>query len=1301
VGLKQGITELIAALSTVEVITPDLETVNLFVQMYNNQPERKSEGNGYTYQTPALFIEPQLSEGQPIGGGATKYECVIRLLLECTLMNDEGSLDQNLIVIDTKDKIHRVMNGLKVYGFSPFYSNGMTFDTQHGNMYLMAMEYKSYFVDMTGTSGDVFNTGLITDSITGVVVDGEFTIGGPGLSPMYVPQGGTAGQVLTVDGDGVTRIWADPTGGTGGRNRLIVNVNGSHSPGSPTDVDAGDAADTDYVYIVTGQEVTIILPTAVGNNNLYTIIRYDAYDVDVKFTGAETANGLTSVTLTSIFQSLDFISDGTNYSMSHSYNGDVEGPAASIDSEVALFSGTSGKVIKRATATGIPVLTSGVMSVSAPLTQIHGLTPSNDDIIQRKGGAWVNRSIAQLSSDLGLTAWATKAYPTNAAGMLRNDGSGVLSWDNTAYLTANQTITLSGEASGSGATSIAVTLSNSAVIGKVLTGLNLSGGGTIAATDSILQAFGKVQNQISALLGGVLYQGVWNASTNSPSITSSVGTKGNYYVVNTAGSTNIDGITDWKVGDWIIFNGTTWDKVDNTDAVSSVNGFTGAVSLTTSNISEGSNLYYTDARARAAVSSSATGLTYTSATGVFSFTSGYSIPTNASQTNWDTAYTNRITSLTTTGTSGPATLVGNVLNIPQYSGGGGTPGGSNKQLQYNNSSAFGGANLYFDSANDRFGFWQASPTHKIEAVVGTLADGQNAFSLTATMPTTITAASSAIDIQVTSAGSSGQQNRVLNIAYLAGYTGSSTTSCMNINNSAAGTGTDIFGNRNQGFFSQANGTTTGTNVGVYGAGANGDINYGVLGRAIVVKNSATNVGVAGFAINTGTTPIQVAGYFGLQSSAPSLTSAALMCDNGSTTSDIFVVRDNGTILHAVIDGGNFGIFQRTPTSRLQLNYDQNSVSTADSNGFLLANATGATNGTQSISPPFIQQGNGWGTTGSASQDVRFRQNVLPVQGTTASGTWQLAASINGGAYSNVVTVTSAGVMTVNTVNGTTLTASSQFYVGSSTIAGNLVVGSANGTMGTNGSSWVYGSPTSGFVQVRTGIVGTTNITLGAGDNYASFVVGGQGTITEAASGTHNFIANVVIKALSLTNGAGATANTASLYIAGAPSGVTPTGGNYAIYVAAGDSYYGGYIVQANNLRTTAQFDKTNTTLADITGLSGSLSASGVYKFKALLHARPDSTGGFKVAIGGTCTATSIIYQTIVVDNATKSIINADPYTALAGTSTGSGTTAALITIEGTIVVNAAGTLTVQFAQNSASGTSSIIAGSTFEIERIL
>lgn len=81
-----------------------------------------------------------------------------------------------------------------------------------------------------------------------------------------------------------------------------------------------------------------------------------------------------------------------------------------------------------------------------------------------------------------------------------------------------------------------------------------------------------------SILGQVEYQGVWNATTNTPAIPAAApANKGHYYIVNVAGSTSIDGINDWKVGDWIISDGTTWTKVDNTDAISSFNGRTGAI----------------------------------------------------------------------------------------------------------------------------------------------------------------------------------------------------------------------------------------------------------------------------------------------------------------------------------------------------------------------------------------------------------------------------------------------------------------------------------------------------------------------------------------------------------------------------------------------------------------------------------------------------------------------------------------------------------------------------------------------------
>jgi hypothetical protein len=119
----------------------------------------------------------------------------------------------------------------------------------------------------------------------------------------------------------------------------------------------------------------------------------------------------------------------------------------------------------------------------------------------------------------------------------------------------------------------------------------------------------------SAVLGALSYQGTWNASTNTPTLTSSVGTKGYYYVVSVAGSTNLNGITDWQVGDWAVYNGTAWQKIDNTDAVTSVNGYTGTVVLTTTDVAEGTNQYFTTARARTSVSAG-TGISYDSGTGV-------------------------------------------------------------------------------------------------------------------------------------------------------------------------------------------------------------------------------------------------------------------------------------------------------------------------------------------------------------------------------------------------------------------------------------------------------------------------------------------------------------------------------------------------------------------------------------------------------------------------------------------------------------------------------------------------------------
>jgi hypothetical protein len=111
----------------------------------------------------------------------------------------------------------------------------------------------------------------------------------------------------------------------------------------------------------------------------------------------------------------------------------------------------------------------------------------------------------------------------------------------------------------------------------------------------MLKALGGFASTGGGGVGAVTYKGTWNAATNTPTLASGTGTQGDYYVVNVPGSTNLDGITDWAVGDWAIFNGTVWEKVDNTDAVSSVNGQVGTVVLNAANVGAVANTVFVNA----------------------------------------------------------------------------------------------------------------------------------------------------------------------------------------------------------------------------------------------------------------------------------------------------------------------------------------------------------------------------------------------------------------------------------------------------------------------------------------------------------------------------------------------------------------------------------------------------------------------------------------------------------------------------------------------------------------------------------
>jgi len=361
--------------------------------------------------------------------------------------------------------------------------------------------------------------------------------------------------------------------------------------------------------------------------------------------------------------------NGTSYDLS----ADRVWNVGSVTSVAALSLGTVGTDLSSSVATGTttPVITLNVPTASATN---RGALSSADWVTFNSKGSGTVTSVSALTIGLvGTDITSTVASGTTTPVITLNiptassTNRGALSstdWINFdgKQNAGNYITSLLGEATAAGPGAASITLNNASVTGKLLTGLNVTGG-TVVATDSMLTGFGKLQNQINGLVGGVVYQGTWNASANTPTLTSSVGTNGYYYVVDVAGSTNLNGITDWKVGDWAIFHGSTWQKVDNTDAVTSVNGQVGAVSLTTDNIPEGTtNLYFLNSRARAALSAISP-LLYDNTSGAFSIQVA-----NASQngylssTDWSTFNSKGSGTLSSVGVSMPSAF--SVANSP-------------------------------------------------------------------------------------------------------------------------------------------------------------------------------------------------------------------------------------------------------------------------------------------------------------------------------------------------------------------------------------------------------------------------------------------------------------------------------------------------------------------------------------------------------------------------------------------------------------------------------------------------------------
>lgn len=122
-------------------------------------------------------------------------------------------------------------------------------------------------------------------------------------------------------------------------------------------------------------------------------------------------------------------------------SGDVNGPASSVASEIALFDGTTGKLIKRATTTGIIKATSGVIAAAVSGTDYAPAT-SGSAILKGNGAGGFSSAVA--STDY--------APATSGTAILKGNGSGGFSAAvaNTDYVGTTRNVGTSTGLSGGG-----------------------------------------------------------------------------------------------------------------------------------------------------------------------------------------------------------------------------------------------------------------------------------------------------------------------------------------------------------------------------------------------------------------------------------------------------------------------------------------------------------------------------------------------------------------------------------------------------------------------------------------------------------------------------------------------------------------------------------------------------------------------------------------------------------------------------------------------------------------------------------
>jgi hypothetical protein len=415
----------------------------------------------------------------------------------------------------------------------------------------------TYNLSLNGTSGSLegASTGVIVKSAANTISARTLTASGNGIS--------------VTNGSGVS---GNPTFQLTGLAAAIANMSGTGLIG------LNSTTLTPLTIIGTANQISVLDGNGASGNPTLSIANNAIFPGNAGVTLPNGTTGQRGVVQGQIRYNTDTSRFEGLYSTGWQAFGVGDGSVTSVSGTTDQINVSNVGGIATVSLSSDPVIPgSGAVQIPSGTTAARPASPVNGDLRYNTQTAtfegYANSAWGAIVTGTGVTSVGTGTGLTGGP----ITSTGTISIANTtvtaaAYGSATQVPTYTVNAQGqlTAAANVSIAIPSSAITDKGLA----NGVATLDGSGKV-----PISELPSAVLGTLSYQGTWNASTNTPTLASGVGTKGYYYVVSVAGSTNLDGITDWKVGDWAVYNGTAWQKVDNTDSVTSVNGYTGAVVL--------------------------------------------------------------------------------------------------------------------------------------------------------------------------------------------------------------------------------------------------------------------------------------------------------------------------------------------------------------------------------------------------------------------------------------------------------------------------------------------------------------------------------------------------------------------------------------------------------------------------------------------------------------------------------------------------------------------------------------------------